>query len=157
MILVKGHSVVFDLEPVKPGWPERSIECRRSRGMMHDEQGADWPKDSVLVGPYEKTGREVDGGGAGRAYFGSDYRTRAATVVLPERALRGWKKLGIVKTVWYVRTGKRAPGPFRHAFGKGWDTFFIGASRPVLYQKGRYYRIELGAGSVVDDRGFVRP
>lgn len=155
MILVKGTSVAFDLGP------DKAIECPRAHGLMHDESGSAWPKSSVLVGPYKRTARAIDPGGRGRAYFGGDYQARAAAVALPPRDLGRWRKIGEVTCVWYVRPGTRAPGRFRHRFGAGWETFLLGSHKPVLYvcRSGgaEWHRLELGAGAVVDDRGFVSP
>jgi hypothetical protein len=152
VILVKGTHVAFDL--AKGGTLERPARD----GMLHDESGEVWPKSSVLVGPFEKTARPVDAGAAGAAYFGAGYQTRGALVHLPPRDLGAWTKVGKVTVVWYVRPGTRAPGPFRHEYGGGWETFFLGKGhQPVLYRSGKWVRLELGRGAVVDDRGFVRP
>lgn len=155
MLIVKAHRVAFDL------MSGRKVTAAPTYGMLHDPSGEDWPKDSVLVMRYTRSGRAIKSDGAMASYLGGDYQARSGEADLPSRSLEGWKKLGDVKTIYYVRTGKRAPGGFYHHFGKGAaleHKIFRGeGDKPVLYRKGKTLRLELPAGSTLNWRGFVWP
>lgn len=82
-------------------------------------------------------------------YLGSNYpihKGEAPVESLP-RELSAWAKVGRCVQIFYQRTGYRAPDFFQHEF-----------SQPVgLYERGRYYRLQLPSGCEVGERGFTRP
>lgn len=162
MLIAKGKRVLFDLES-SPRSPRYCEECKvehvappPSYGMLHDPDGEDWPRSSVLVMPYRKGSRSIDYAPA-RAYFGSGYRTVDGTTKTPAFALSSWERLGKVDRIWYTRGGVSHPGPFQHKVNKGWGALLFGKKRAILYKKGTVYRLEFPDGAEMDWRGFVTP
>jgi hypothetical protein len=152
MILVKGHQVAFDLED------GREVNPPLSWGMMHDPQGRDWNRSSVLVGPYRKGRVLAEASPTARDYFGATASVRQGAVTLPPRSKAGWTLVGRVARIWYVRTGTRLRGPFKHRFNApGLGRLFFGRREVVLYKGHGFYRVELGGGATLDHRGFVAP
>jgi hypothetical protein len=151
-ILVKGHSVSFDL-------PTLEIDARKEHGMMHDPTGRLWKKTSILVGPYWRSKEEADGDGHMRDYFGSSHLIRVGDAKLPPKGLERWRFIGDVEKIWYTRTGKKYGGKrFQHGFNKSLLGRIVkGKGRARLYQLGEWYRLELPRGAIVDGRGFLWP
>jgi hypothetical protein len=50
--------------------------------------------------------------------------------------------------IYYVRRGVRAPDGFHHPYK---------SKSPVLYKCGKLYKLDLGDGCLVDDRGYIFP
>ena len=138
MIIIKGERVVFKMAD---GSTKR---LPPAYGMIDDPDGRQLPKCVVFVGPCRRTKEPLDGGGKARAYFGSKYPTKKAFVALPAKS---WHPVGEVVEILYMRRGKYAASYF-HPFKK---------FSPTLSRSGRYYRLELRDGCIVDDRGFVFP
>jgi hypothetical protein len=160
VLIVKGHAVIFELDDGK------EIRPRASLGMAHDPDGEAWPKRSVLIASYKRgRGAPAEYKGPARAYLGRNYKPRQGTMELPPRALAEWTYVGRVSQIFYERPGTRAPGKYRHKFGKGdhFHRLFKGnGPMPRLYRSpalrcGTVYRLELPPGSVADDRGYVWP
>jgi hypothetical protein len=147
MLVKKGHGVRFDLET------GRKVAARG--GMLHDPEGASWPRCSVLVGPFSHGGKTDERlSSSARAYFGRGYAASRGSVELPPRAMTAWKEVGPVKTIWYTRTGEVMGGErFFHHFKRG----LLSRRLPVLYRHGRFFRLELGAGCTLNHRGYIRP
>lgn len=152
MILVKGTRVVFDL---KDG---RSIHAPARAGMLHDPDGSDWKRCSVLVGPFARTREAIEDKKATH-YFGRNYQARACRISLPPKPLSdGWKPIGPLERIWYTRPGTKYPGPFQHKFKRGWLRAIFGLKkRAIVYRRSGWYRIEMPDGCTLDDRGFVSP
>jgi hypothetical protein len=112
--------------------------------MIHDPDGKSLPKCVVFVGPVRRTSESIKGDGKARMYFGTTYLTKKALVALPGKS---WTPVGEVVEILYVRRGKYA-GAYFHPFK---------SFSPTLSRSGRFYRLELRSGCVVDDRGFVFP
>jgi hypothetical protein len=140
-IRVESDRVQFEMADGK------MIRLPASYGTFHDQEGKVLPKCDVFFATYKKTGRPAKLGLGHRRYFGADYVAQVA--VLPKIPIAGWKKIGEVAQIFYVRKGKRASGGFHHPFAQG--------HRPVLYKNGRIYKLSLGSGCLVDDRGFRWP
>jgi len=152
VIICKGIRVIVDLD--KSG--KRAVFWPKSWGKMHDPDGKDWPKDSMLVIPYKVTGEPIDYGPA-RHYFGDSYDTQSGEVTLPPREMKQWTRIGEVRRIWYTRPGTSHPGPFRHEVGGGWLEMILGKRRAILYRRPRAYRLEFPDGLIADARGFVHP
>jgi hypothetical protein len=157
MLFVKGHGVSFVLLDGK------RIDVQKSKGMLHDPTGQDWPKKSVLFASYRR-GTEPpskeDFEGAPKNYLGRNYNPRQGSMTLPARDLDAWKEVGAVKTIFYVRTGSRAPGLYRHTFGKGDPLHRLvkgDGPMPILYRRSNDFRLELTKKATLDDRGYVWP
>ena len=140
MILIKGRRVWCEMRD------GREIYCPASFGMMHDPEGEHWPACVLLIGPYRRSRRSVDLSNAAKDYFGPDYDGHEASIDVPQGA---WKSLGEVSEIFYERTGLTHPGDYRHAFRKD--------SHVILSKSGRFFRLELPKGCVVNWRGFVNP
>jgi hypothetical protein len=161
VLIVKGRSVAFDLE-------DREILVRRSSGLMHDPTGRSWPRCSLLIGPFQR-GRAARSDAPSyrdaQSYFGRDAEVRQGEVDPPPRPLASWKRLGTVEQIWYTRAGMRyrhrgKPSPFRHPFNEPGilTRLFRGKGRrPVLYAHGRFLRLEMQRGCILDARGIVWP
>lgn len=135
-------------------------------GMMYDEKGTYWPKNSLLITRFDKRhGRpatDEEYQGMNKSYLGRHYEPFVSMVDLPTRDLREWKKVGNVHTVYYVRNGTRAPGGYRHTFNKPRGMQHIifavkGKGEVVLLRYKDFYRIDMPFGCMIDSRGIVWP
>lgn len=114
---------------------------------LHDPTGAALPKCDVFFAPIKRTSQKVDMGRAARRYFGPEHR--GVIAILPRVKDGPWKVIGRVAVIYYARLGKRAPGGFNHPFK---------SRQPTLSKSSRgYYKLSLGQGCLVDDRGYVFP
>lgn len=139
-VRIEGNRVAFELVSGK------AIRLPPSYGTIHDPSGKEIPKCVVYFGPYRKSSRSVEMNRSHRRYFGSDHRAKLAVVGrIPKE---GWKVVGKVAMIYYVRKGTRAPGAFHHPFK---------SRHPTLSKSGRFYKLSLGEGCLVDDRGYVFP
>ncbi len=127
--------------------------------LLHDPTGKWWPSRSCLIGPFDKRPADAKSPPPKEAaqYLGRSYSIRAGSVALPPREIDQWEKIGEVETIYYERHGTKARGRFRHQFNRGLSVFIKGKGRVVLYQHGRWYRLELPRTAILDDRGFVWP
>jgi hypothetical protein len=153
-LVTKGTRVGFDMED------GQEINAPPGYGMLHDPTGKSWARCSLLIAPFRRGGlaQEDEVPSYARAYLGRRYRPRIGDVVLPEKSLVGWDRLGRVSRIWYTRGGSKAPFRFQHPIGKKTIfSIFRGKDQATLYKKGRYYRVQLGRACVLDDRGIVHP
>jgi hypothetical protein len=122
------------------------ISLPAAYGMFHDPSGRDLPKCTLFFGPWKKTNRPVDASLSHRRYLGSKGPLKLA--IIPEIPRDGWEQVAKVVKIFYKRRGTRAPYGFYHPF-KG---------KPLsLSRSGRFYRLSLGGGCMVDDRGISFP
>jgi hypothetical protein len=153
--IVKGRNVRFEM---KQG-PD--VSC--SGAMMHDPTGKAWPAKSVLCGPIKRRLRKASDeelSGAGKHYFGGSYPAKVVEINAPNRSLDGWKYLGEVERIYYTRVGRKNGNVlFQHPFNKpsALATVMKGRGKVRLYRKGRFVRLELPRGAILDSRGFVWP
>ena len=153
--IVKGRSCRFEM---KDG-PD--VTCVGA--MIHDPTGRAWPKNSVLCGPFRARVRRATDDeyrGASRDYLGTTHQAYIGVVDMPPRALGEWDYLGEVDRIFYTRTGKKRPGRYQHPFFKptALATLIRGRHGKVrLYRRGRFCRLELPRGAMLDSRGFVYP
>jgi hypothetical protein len=126
--------------------------------MLYDPSGRAWPSCSLLFASFTKGGLERDPPSDAVDFYGRRYEVHRGTISMPTRDLGAWRKIGPVEELEYTRPGTKAPGDFGHLFGKRrWQTLYKASCFPVLYVLGRAYRLELGRGCVVDERGIVHP
>jgi hypothetical protein len=153
MLIVKGRAVSFDLTD------GGKIDAPASYGMMHDPAGRYWKSTSLLVAPFEKLGKDVDGDKYSKDYLGASHLTRVGDVRLPPKRLTDWCYEGEVERIWYTRTGRKYGGKrFQHAFNKPSLARLVkGRGRARLYSRNGCYRLELPRGAIADGRGFVWP
>jgi hypothetical protein len=142
-IRVESDRLMFELENGKV------VKLPPSYGTIHDEEGVYLPRCEVFFGAYKKTSQPAKMSRSHRRYFGADHKAKLAR--LPKIPIDGWKEVGKVSKILYVRKGTRAPGGFHHPFT------FNGSHRPILYKQGRLYKLSLGEGCLVDDRGYRFP
>lgn len=152
-MICKGKKVIFELasgEDIKPP---------AAYGLLHDPHGREWSSRSLLVGPFTQGGTADadDVPDDAREYLGKSHRIKRGSTTLPPR--RGpWEKLGEVAVLYYWRGGTRAPGGMRHPFGKvSIATLVKGKGRAHLSRCGRWYRLNLPPGALIDSRGLVWP
>lgn len=158
MLIVKGSRVRLHM---KEGGPL----VRPAGAMMHDPTGRHWPKNSLLIGPFTRGSEkptEAQYEGAPKEYLGRKYNPHVGSVDLPPKALAEWEDVGEVTRIDYIRPGTKAPGGFRHEFGKPRGFMHAvhlvkGKRRPRLRKCGRFYRLDLGPGAILDDRGIAFP
>lgn len=139
MVIVKGDKVIFRMRDGSTRKPPPSY------GIIHDPDGKELPKCIVFVGPVRRT--SVPAAAPSRkakAYLGRKFPPKKAIVNRPPDS---WKPIGEVVEILYERRGKYA-GKYFHPFK---------AFSPTLSRSGRFYRLELRNGCIVDDRGFVFP
>lgn len=158
MLICKGTRVRLHLlEP-------KRLVCPRG-SMLHDPSGRWWSRNSLLIGGFDRAGDDITPdqySGAPKDYLGREYEPRKGYVQLPPKRLVGWDDVGVVSRIDYVRPGTRAPGGYQHHFGKPRGLFRLvhlakGERQVMLRKCGRFYRIDLGPGSIADERGIAFP
>ena len=150
MLIAKGFDVGFELAD--------GDEIDVSGAMLHDPDGEDWPACSLLITAFRGGGVASDVPSEAKHYLGKSYRAHVGSVKLPPKNLDDWKRVGEVAVIYYDRPGRRAPGPFRHAFGRRrWQALFRKGKLSTLFKLGRAHRLELGPKCIADDRGLVFP
>jgi hypothetical protein len=136
MWLIKGREISFDMEDGE------TIALPKAYGMIHSPDTV--RKCHVYFGPFEKT-RQIESelNQTAKKYFGDDYDGRVAYIDIPSGS---WRSAGRARVIFYDRPGQYSDY-YRHEF-----------SEPVpLSVNGRFYRLSLPDGCVVNDRGFVTP
>jgi hypothetical protein len=152
MLIAKGQQVAFRLQSGKM--------VRASGSMLHDPTGEFWPKDSMLVASFRRSGRpatDEEKQGDAKNYLGREYKSHIGSIELPPSALSAWKRIGGIETIYYERPGTKAPGKFFHHFGKRRIEAFFKKGSATLYKLGASYRIEMSPGSIATDRGIIFP
>jgi len=144
-LIAKGRNVFVDLSDGR--------EVTLPGTMLHDPEGKAWPRNSVLFGPIARGHRGAPPDDDAQAYFGSGYRAKVGSAKVPPRGLQGWQRVGTVTDIYYTRGGRSHPGRYHHGFGQG----MFNHGRVTLYRRGRWWRIQLPRGSVLNARGFVKP
>ena len=133
--------------------------------MIHDPSGRLWPKCSLLIAPLGRSSRDAtpeEYEGAPAYFLGRHHRGRVTELDFPNRS-NGWTEVGQVGRIDYVRGGTKAPGGFRHEVNRPRGIFKVvhllrGGKAPVTLRKqGKFYRLDLPRGCIVDDRGIVYP
>jgi hypothetical protein len=140
VIVIKGSHVEFRMADGS----RRRLPV--SYGMIHDPDGKNFPRCSVFVGPVTRTQQPVKPSSKAVDYFGSKYIPRKAIIQGLVRS-RNWVPVGEVAEIFYVRRGRHADR-YYHPFKR---------FNPTLSKSGRFYRLDLRDGCIVDDRGFVFP
>jgi hypothetical protein len=152
-LINKGRACSFDL--VDGG----TVSCQG--GMMHDPSGRWWPKNSVLCGPFKKlrAAQPDEGSPQAHHYLGDSHNAMVGVVDTPPRALGSWDFLGEVSEIRYTRTGRKRPGRYFHPFSKpsALATLVKGKGKARLYRRGRFCRLDLPPGAILDTRGYVWP
>jgi hypothetical protein len=134
--LIKGREISFDMDDGE------TLSLPIEFGMIHSPDTN--RRCSVYFGPYKRTREAVSQlPRIASLYFGSDYDGRVAYIDIPSGA---WRPVGKVDVIFYDRPGEHRDY-YRHQFEK-----------PVpLSANGRFHRLSLPSGCVVNDRGFVSP
>ena len=152
MLAVKAHEVRFELVS------GRLVRAPKRDGMIHDEDSASWPRCSVLVGPYVRGTRDAHLDGKAKRYYGPGYQGQSSEITLPPRDLGDWTELGQVRRIFYVRAGNIFGGTrFKHKFKAKVLDWLFRRKPATLYRHGKWLRLELPGGCVVNWRGFVAP
>jgi hypothetical protein len=150
-LICKGTSSSFSLQEGR-----KRVGAPRGAALLHDPSGAAWPKCSVLFMSFNRTAETVTMTKDAGYYLGEDYEARKGKCTLPPRALAEWETIGLVKMIWYTRTGIYAPGRYKHPFGVERKLLFRG-DLPMLRRYEQSMRLDLASGCVVNYRGFVWP
>ena len=152
-LIAKGRACRFDM---KDG---SSISARG--GMLHDPSGRYWPRNSILIGPFRPRRRKVtdeEYRGSAVDYLGRRHKAYVGSIDTPPKSLAGWTYEGEVETLWYTRGGTKARGRFYHDVnGHALSTAIKGRGKIRLYRRGRFYRLQLPRGAILDSRGYVWP
>lgn len=150
MLTARAHRVSFVLDG------GRKVAARPSDGLLIDEEGEVWPRCSILVGPYKRGTEDTALSKKAQRYFGRDYLAMRGKVTLPPRDLGAWAEIGQVRRIFYVRAGNVFGGTrFKHDYKR--VRFFVFPVATPLYRHGRFLRLELPSGCIVNWRGFVTP
>jgi hypothetical protein len=154
VIIIKGSHVRFELRRPE-GAPSASKKPREisgkivvlpvAYGIIHDPDGEHFERCECFFGPYKGTRRQVEMTSRAKAYMGPSYPATFAVVDVPRGA---WNSVGEVAQIFYRRPG-RYQGKYFHPFKDGYG--------PMLSKNGRFYKLALAGGCIVDDRGFVFP
>ena len=128
---------------------------------LYNPTGSLWPSCSLLFTTFSRLNEpatDAEMKGLPTWYFGRGYEGRVGKLSIPSKSLGEWTRVGEAIEIEYTRGGYRAPGRFFHPFGKrSIHTLFRKMDLPVLYRQPGAYRLELGSGCRVDDRGIVKP
>jgi hypothetical protein len=157
MLIAKGYEVHFYVGGKK-------ISPPASYGMLHDPSGESWPSDSVLVASFSKDRKEIEDASA-ESYFGDP--PLGGGIDLPSRDLSRWTELGSVEKIEYTRMRPHGmpaqyEGDYYHFFDSSEGllsilSFIFKGPEPVLYRRGRLYRMELPFFAQLGDEGYVWP
>jgi hypothetical protein len=153
-LIAKGRSCRFEMVD----GPAVSV----AGGMLHDPSGRWWPKRSVLCGPFkarERAAADDEFKGPAKDYLGKTHNASIGSVDTPPKSLGEWEYLGEVSRVYYTRTGKKRPGRYQHPFNKptALSVLVKGKGKAKLYRHGRFARLDLPPGAILDSRGLVWP
>jgi hypothetical protein len=148
-LINKGKNALFEM---KDGG-----EYRARGGMLHDPSGRYWPRNSVLFGPYRSGSAKADPHPEAEHYLAR--KPREGSINTPSKSLADWEYLGNVERIFYTRTGNRKPGRYQHTFSKpgALATIVRGKGMAKLYRCGKFYRLQLPRGAMLDSRGYVWP
>lgn len=156
-LTLRGTAVRFELADGS------EIAAPAKDGLFYDDSGRDWPARSLLVGPFKRGGPadQDEVPKRTREYLGRTYTIRqgeAKTEIVP-RALWHWEKLGEVARIYYRRGGTKAPGSYQHPFNKRYAMAVLmkGKGKVTLYRWGKWRRLEMPRGAILDNRGIVWP
>lgn len=153
-IIIKGSNVQFEMKrpegaPSATDAPKKIsgklVKLPTNYGIIHDPEGEHFDKCECFFGPHKSTTRTVEMTPKAKAYMGPSYPATFAVVDVPQGP---WNSVGEVAQIFYKRPG-RYQGRYFHPFKTGYG--------PSLFKSGRYYRLALPGGCIVDDRGFVFP
>ena len=150
MMIVKGTRV--ELERLDGS----ILKIPARYGMLHDPEGAQRARCEVFFAPFTELRRVPETvTPAAKRYLGDNYEARLVRTDIPRS---GWVDAGLVKTIWYTRNGNRGKHRPNEDFVHPFRSPIPFRKNPVpLSRSGRVYRISLGTGCVIDDRGFVFP
>jgi hypothetical protein len=135
---------------------------------LHDSTGKDWPKNSVLIVPFQRSNDVLDHPDKESAQWSrTPSSVHVGSVDTPTKDIAQWERIGCVEKIDYTRYGEHASN-YTHSFDghgdKGGDgpmasllLFETGIPHPVLYSLSGKYRMELPSGFVFNWRGFVWP
>jgi len=135
---------------------------------LHDSTGRDWPKNSVLIMPFERTGEVLKNPDKeAKRWSATPENVHRGVAEQPPRALSAWRRVGCVEKIDYERYGEHADR-YTHTFDSHGDKgdggpiskmllFETGIPHPVLYSLNGKYRLELPPGFQFNWRGFVWP
>ena len=120
--------------------------------LLYDADGVYWPKCSMLVAPVRFGRRRVaidERDAKARRAFGATAAVGELAIRRPPRALEAWRPLGRVRRAFFVgRVGPATGREAQHTFGR----------KPLLLERGRALRLELGAGCrVLEHHIFIDP
>jgi hypothetical protein len=151
-IRVESNRLVFEMANGK------DVKLPAHYATFHDQTGSVLPKCDVFFGPWKRRRGKAEMGRVHRRYFGADHQAKLADI--GEIPIDGWKPIGKVHQILYVRRGTRAPGGYHHKFATDFAWFFK-VNQPTFFtqvdQGRRLYKMSLGKDCLVDDRGFVFP
>lgn len=157
MLIAKGYRVALH----KAGRTRKFKRLPVRYAILHDPDGTDWPKCSVLIAPFTRSGiPDVENKDA-FDYF--NYQPRGGHFTLPPKRLGEWQRIEEIDAITYIRPGdKEGLGKnlsYGHEFTNegGWFIFKKEIGYPVLYKRGHAYRLEFPSGCVISWRGFVFP
>ena len=157
MLLVKGDHITLTLADGRTATPPNGY------GLMHDVDGPGpkmIPRNVFLIGPFTKGGRASDKDVSWEAekYLGRGYKVCKGSVNLPDRDARfsaeDWTFMGLVRRIDYMRTGEMRVG-VHHVFKD--RQFVVIPVSTKLMRRGRWFRLQLPATCIINERGFVRP
>jgi hypothetical protein len=126
-----------------------------SHGLIHDPTGRGWPKNSLLIGPFTKTGRMIeDPSDDLQEWFGSEYETKEGDIHFPPR--EGWTDKERTHAIWYTRSGGAPYGrqPFVHHIKKRSFPFFGKKIAVWVSSRGDWLRVDFPQGLKVSWRGI---
>jgi hypothetical protein len=147
--IVLGVHVEIDLVD------RRGPRIPTSNGLIHDQSGTSWPRNSLLIGPFAKTGRSIDAPSERLTdWFGSAYDPKEGDVHFPPKD--GWSEEGLVDAIWYHRTGGAPYGrqAFVHHIKKRQYPVFGKKIRVHLRSRGAWLRVDFPQGLVVSWKGI---
>jgi hypothetical protein len=148
----KGYDVSFKLD-------KGMVHCPKKAGLLHDPSGSSWPRNSVLIASFQRTGQllpeeeetdEIDS-------FKAGDRSKKGVLNFPPRDLSQWKRLGLVERIDYTRVGVYADD-YEHPFQQERGFWvFKEKIETVLYRRGRVHRLEMPEDAELSWRGFIFP
>ena len=161
-VLVRGDLASLDLDD------GTKLRVPKKFGVVHDPTGITLNKCDIYLTKYTVSTKPVGAIPKGMAKFVDAYLGRGTprVRVAVEIPKGPWHRLGVVKTVHYVRRNQddtERDGLFYHHFDGSegpWSYTFTDKDPTTVLLESRCmhaFKLELPDGCIVNDRGFVWP
>ena len=134
--------------------------------MLYDPDGQAWPKCSLLIMSFTRSGIEPEDVPKFAKVWHGDYKIREGRATIPPRDLDEWREGPKVRILFYTHSGEieeEESGYLKHPFNEwggrlGRIIPWRFGEPPVLYRRAGASRLELHSGCAIDaSMGILSP